>query len=145
MKFQIKTRRDHTEPAIYAISSADGSAYYLVDDALIQVPLDTEGDPIWESLDDPDFYGGGEVDFLRGFENVGDLARVKKIEAALTAAREVTLLIEWDGGFEVVGSWDEAERFIADKYREWADKPQQSEFLVRLNSDKLLGAVEANI
>lgn len=88
MLFTIKDRIDHTEPAVYAIAPDQGSAYYMEGVGLIQVPLDTDGRPCWESLDDPDFYGGGQVDFNSAFEGDEQAAR-REVEIIREALRTV--------------------------------------------------------
>jgi hypothetical protein len=62
-------------PEHFIVSPQDGSAYYLIapteqypNPELVQVPLDTEGNPIWEEELDGS-YGGGAVDWDRAFED----------------------------------------------------------------------------
>jgi hypothetical protein len=61
-------------PTRYEIS--DGSAYYVDNDALVQVPLRLDGSPDWD--------GECEVDWQRGIENDADRERLTTIQARLT-------------------------------------------------------------
>jgi len=78
-------------PTHFEVSPEDGSAYYVIPandlfpDTLIQVPLDSEGAPLFEASDDDTFFGGGEVDWARGFEDDADRDRVQAIFERLRA------------------------------------------------------------
>jgi hypothetical protein len=93
MQFTIKDGNGETEPSTYAVCPAMGSAYYLYggDDALQQVSLG-EGDiPDFEpvpEVEDPEdkFFGGGEVDWDRGFETDSQRIEVSRISEALKGA-----------------------------------------------------------
>lgn len=93
MQFTIQDGSGEAEPSTYAICPEMGSAYYLYggDDALVQVPLDAEGKPTFETpaeVEEPEdrFFGGGDVDWERSFDTDAAREEVSRISEALKGA-----------------------------------------------------------
>ncbi len=89
LDFSIKAGGEG-EPKLFALCLPCGSAFYLLEDALVQVPLDREGTPMFEEREgEGRFFGGGEVDFFNAFEDAADRVKVEAIRDCLRVVEEV--------------------------------------------------------